>query len=476
MIRRPHDFEAGDGPSVSYIGQMCRRTGHQDRTMEREPIASPTGRQSSGGPYDATVLLDARWDNVLRADIASLIDGQSRVLAIATDAWQMFASVGATLADLSRAGADVTDIAIDVRQPSDSTAPVEPPSPEIIRWDLRCEQPGVIEGVVGERLVCLLDDRTLVIAPSEAKRRPIVSAVARAARTAARQRGASLLEYPWWPWFSAVEDEAFWSRARWLVPSLAALRDKETTLNRNFPDHVRECERPDVSAAGSCVVEVALIPRSLDLAARVAAATRIAPARDEVAASFDAMFDDGIEDPWHVDDSPYEQRRLAIVLACLGRPRYRRIIEIGCATGQLTGALAQRADEVIAVDPSPKALAVARRRAGAARIRWVLGAVPQDFPDVEADLVVLSEVGYFLDGPDLLATIRAARGHLAADGELLMANWRRATEHIPLDGHAVQRQTAAMLDLPRRAHYEDVDLIVEVWGQPVSVHDEYNRR
>ena len=235
------------------------------------------------------------------------------------------------------------------------------------------------------------------------------------------------------------------------------------------------CGRHEVYAVNECVVEVALIPRSPDLAARVAAATRIPLASQEVAAPFDAMFDGRIEDPWHLD-SPYEQRRLAIVLACLGRPRYRRIIEIGCATGQLTGALAQRADEVIAVDPSPKALAVARRRAGAAGIRWVLGAVPQDFPDVEADLVVLPEVGYFLDGPDLLATIRAACGHLAEDGELLMANWRRATEHIPLDGHAVQRQTAAMLDLFRRAHYEDVDLIVDVWGQPVSVHDEYSRR
>ena len=93
--------------------------------------------------------------------------------------------------------------------------------------------PNVIEGVVGERLVCQFDDATLVFAPAEAKGRPIVTAVAGATQEAARQRGAAVPEYPPWPWFSAAEDE-FWSRARWLVPSLEGLRDKEATLNEKY--------------------------------------------------------------------------------------------------------------------------------------------------------------------------------------------------------------------------------------------------
>jgi hypothetical protein len=87
--------------------------------------------------------------------------------------------------------------------------------------------------------------------------------------------------------------------------------------------------------------------------------------------------------------------------------------------------------------------------------------------------VVLSEIGYFLDGPDLLATVRAARRTLRPTGEIVVANWRRPTERIPLDGPAVQAQVAEIIDLPLRARYQDADLVIEVWGEPVSVYDEY---
>ena len=62
---------------------------------------------------------------------------------------------------------------------------------------------------------------------------------------------------------------------------------------------------------------------------------------------------------------------------------------------------------------------------------------------------------------------------VAIDGEIVLAHWRGPTTGIPLDGAAVHAQAAALLDLPLRARYEDVDLIVEVWGEPVSVYREY---
>lgn len=434
---------------MTYIGHMRRGT------------SKPGGPEEREFEHAATDLLDARWDSVPRADVAGLVDGASRVLAIGTDIRQLVAAVGATLADLARAGTEVAMIVVVSKDSSDSGPPSSLVFPDISRWDLRSTEAGALDGVVHDRLVPLLDDRTVVIAPTGAAECP----VARAATAAARQKAARLLEYVPWPWFSAEHDDSFWSRARWLVPSLAGLRDKDLAL---------EQLGPPCRAVSSLAVEVALVPQNPDLAARVAAVTRGSARSREIAAPFDMMFDDGNEDPWHLDDSPYEQRRLALVLACLGRPRYRRVIEVGCATGQLTATLAHRADEVIAMDASPKALAVARRRVGAANVRWVLGAAPQDFPDADSDLVVLSEIGYFLDGPDLLSTVRAARRNLAPGGELLMANWRGSTEHIPLDGPAAQRQTAAVLDLPLRARYEDADLVVEVWGQPESVHDEYD--
>ena len=89
-----------------------------------------------------------------------------------------------------------------------------------------------------------------------------------------------------------------------------------------------------------------------------------------------------------IDDSVYERRRLALVLACLGRTRYNRVLEIGCATGQLCALLNDRADEVVGLDASERALDVARGRTDA--VRWVIGAAPRDIPDADFDLIVLS--------------------------------------------------------------------------------------
>src|ERR671938_1299532 len=48
-----------------------------------------------------------------------------------------------------------------------------------------------------------------------------------------------------------------------------------------------------------------------------------------------------------------------------GDLRGRRVLEVGCGTGRLAAALAEReAAKVWAVDPSPEMLAVAKERAG----------------------------------------------------------------------------------------------------------------
>ena len=60
-------------------------------------------------------------------------------------------------------------------------------------------------------------------------------------------------------------------------------------------------------------------------------------------------------------------------------------------------------------------------------------------------------------------------------GEIVIANWRGRTERIPLDGESVQQQALAVFDLPLRAHYHDPDLLIDVWGEPVSVHAEARR-
>lgn len=64
-------------------------------------------------------------------------------------------------------------------------------------------------------------------------------------------------------------------------------------------------------------------------------------------AVFDRVHSDA-EDPWDVDTSWYERRKREVLLGCLPRPRYERVLDIGCSTGALTAELAQRAGAVTA--------------------------------------------------------------------------------------------------------------------------------
>ena len=66
------------------------------------------------------------------------------------------------------------------------------------------------------------------------------------------------------------------------------------------------------------------------------------------------------------------------------------------------------------------------------------------------DLVVISEVGYFLRGDEWLTTLRGVRRLLAEGGELVLVHWRHPTHEIPRDGRLATEQAIAMLDLPLR--------------------------
>ncbi len=106
-------------------------------------------------------------------------------------------------------------------------------------------------------------------------------------------------------------------------------------------------------------------------------------------------------DPWNYRDSWYEQRKYTVTLASLPRPRYRRIWEPACSIGVLTRMLATRADEVIASDLSPTAIAQARSGDVPAQVTWDVHQLPEGPVPTGADLVVLSEVLYYLTLPDL---------------------------------------------------------------------------
>lgn len=185
---------------------------------------------------------------------------------------------------------------------------------------------------------------------------------------------------------------------------------------------------------------------------------------------FEGLFA-GSDDPWAFRQRWYEQRKRAITLASLPRRRYRAIFEPGCANAELSAALAERCDRLLCCDTASAAVALARTRLSLfdhAEVRH--GRLPGDWPDESFDLIVLSEIGYYLDADDLQQVIRRAAQSLTADGQLLACHWRPAIDGCPLNARQVHDLLHEHLQLPRLVLHQEADFILELWSrEPRSV-------
>ena len=135
--------------------------------------------------------------------------------------------------------------------------------------------------------------------------------------------------------------------------------------------------------------------------------------------ALEALYADG-DDPWRFRTSAYEAAKRDATLAALARPRYAAILEIGCGNGELGRRLAARAARYDGVDAVERALAAARRAVPAGRFHRRY--LPAPLPDGPFDLIVLSEVLYFLD-PDGLRWLAATLAARWARAEIVAVNW-----------------------------------------------------
>jgi SAM-dependent methyltransferase len=174
-------------------------------------------------------------------------------------------------------------------------------------------------------------------------------------------------------------------------------------------------------------------------------------------------------DPWEFRTRWYETRKRQLTMAALPDAHYASVFEPGCSLGLLTRLLAARSDRVLAMDISPAALEQAR--AGLPPpVQLQRGSVPADWPPGHFDLVVLSELGYYLDEKDCqrLATLTAT----AAD-DLIAVHWRHPVDDYPLSGdhvHHLIEQAAAEHGLSRICSHIEADFRLAVWSRhPRSV-------
>ncbi|MGV8918448.1 MAG: class I SAM-dependent methyltransferase [Pseudomonas sp.] len=177
------------------------------------------------------------------------------------------------------------------------------------------------------------------------------------------------------------------------------------------------------------------------------------------------------EDPWSFRTRWYEKRKREVTLASLVRQRYARIFEPACANGELSALLAERCDELLCQDINETAVKLARHRLREyGNVRVEHARMPGDWPDGYFDLIVLSEVGYFLDAGEWAQVIEQTQLSLSPEGGILACHWLHPIEGCSQDGRQVHAALETLLPLHRLVRHEEPDFILEYWSrQPTSL-------
>jgi SAM-dependent methyltransferase len=153
-------------------------------------------------------------------------------------------------------------------------------------------------------------------------------------------------------------------------------------------------------------------------------------------------------DPWDFETSVYEQEKYERTLAALGDRHYGRAFEAGCSIGVFTALLAERCDELLAVDIAQAAVdAAGERLAPFAHVRVERRTLPAEWPAGPFDLVVCSELLYYWDRTTLDEALGVITASMAPGGRLVAVHYRPPSSIDPLTGdvvHAILRERLAL--------------------------------
>ena len=160
-------------------------------------------------------------------------------------------------------------------------------------------------------------------------------------------------------------------------------------------------------------------------------------------AYFEALYAND-PDPWRFATSDYERRKYAATLAALNGHEIHAAFEVGCSIGIFTRQLALRCHSLLAVDVAEQALEQARRNCqGSNHVRIERMQIPAQWPAEKFDLIVFSEVLYYLSPDDIRRAAARSLVSLSPNGLILLVHWTGQTDYPCQGDEAVDHYLAA---------------------------------
>lgn len=295
----------------------------------------------------------------------------------------------------------------------------------------------------------------LVLAPWPGDRHGDHRTLGRELAEATRATGDTVLFFPVWLWQWGEPADMPWDRLV-DVPSVDSHRQRKTAALAAFASqHWSEDNRDGV------------LTSEFVARAREGREVLIRPqgtAAGDLADHFESLHRRS-DDPWSVRSRWYERRKRAVTVACLPGERYERILELGASIGELTAELADRADAVLAVDGSAAAVETARTRlAGRRQVTVSRMRVPEHWPAGRFDLIVVSELAYYLADDEWRLLIARCVGSLAEGGAVLLCHWLGSADDFAQSGEQAHTTFRSASGLAPIVTHRDAEFLLEVFA------------
>jgi len=149
-------------------------------------------------------------------------------------------------------------------------------------------------------------------------------------------------------------------------------------------------------------------------------------------------------DPWNYRSSGYERAKYDATLRACGPGPFRSALELGGSIGVFSARLAPRCAALTTIDCAATAVRAAREELTPhPHAEAIVGEIPSAIPQGPYDLVVASEILYYLSARELSRTLARLEDVVSVGGRLVAVHWRPLGRERPLSAASVHHTLSA---------------------------------